>query len=61
MPGMGGNLKFGFSVDGKSKWLIEAKNIKAIYRAGSMLYEVKVDLLGELPSILYNHCLYGLF
>lgn len=45
MPGMGGNLKFGFIVDGKSKWLIEAKNIKAIYRAGSMLYEVRDPLL----------------
>jgi len=47
MPGMGGNLKFGFIVDGKSKWLIECKKIKAIYRAGSMLYEIKDELLGD--------------
>jgi hypothetical protein len=47
MPGMGGNLKFGLIVEGKTKWLIEAKNIKAIYRAGSMLYEVTDPLLGN--------------
>lgn len=38
MPGMGGNFKFGLINDNKSKWLIDAKNIKAIYRPGSMLY-----------------------
>ncbi|TWI85601.1 uncharacterized protein DUF4450 [Lacibacter cauensis] len=47
MPGMGGNLKFGIIGNGKSKWLIECKKIKAIYRAGSMLYEIKDELLGE--------------
>jgi hypothetical protein len=47
MPGMGGNLKFGIIVNGKSKWLIECKKIKAIYRAGSMLYEIKDELLGD--------------
>lgn len=47
MPGMGGNLKFGIIVDSKSKWLIECKKIKAIYRAGSMLYEIKDELLGD--------------
>jgi hypothetical protein len=47
MPGMGGNLKFGIIVNGKSKWLIECKKIKAVYRAGSMLYEIKDELLGD--------------
>jgi hypothetical protein len=51
MPGMGGNLKFGLIKGDSSKWLIAAKNIKAIYRPGSMLYEVKDDLLGDV--VLY--------
>jgi hypothetical protein len=55
MPGMGGNLKFGFVVDGKSKWLIECKKIKAIYRAGSMLYEIKDELLGN--TVIYLHAI----
>jgi hypothetical protein len=38
MPGMGGNFKFGLMKGSESKWLIDAKNIKAIYRPGSMLY-----------------------
>ncbi|NCU03900.1 MAG: DUF4450 domain-containing protein [Chitinophagaceae bacterium] len=58
MPGMGGNLKFGFVVEGKSKWFIEAKNIKAIYRAGSMLYEIKDELLGN--AVVYLHAI-GLY
>jgi hypothetical protein len=45
MPGMGGNLQFGLSSNGKSKWLIKAQYIKTRYRAGSMLYEIKDDLL----------------
>lgn len=55
MPGMGGNLKFGFIINGKSKWLIEAKNIKAIYRAGSMLYEVRDQLLNN--GVIYLHAI----
>jgi hypothetical protein len=51
MPGMGGNLKFGLIKGDSSKWLIAAKNIKAIYRPGSMLYEVKDDLIGD--AVLY--------
>jgi hypothetical protein len=59
MPGMGGNLKFGFVVEGKSKWLIECKKIKAIYRAGSMLYEVRDELLGEGVIRLHVLALYA--
>lgn len=51
MPGMGGNLKFGLIGGSKSKWLIEANNIKAIYRPGSMLYEIRDSLLGN--GVLY--------
>jgi hypothetical protein len=47
MPGMGGNLQFGLRVNGKSKWLIKAKNIQARYRPGAMLYEIKDDLLAN--------------
>lgn len=59
MPGMGGNLKFGIIVNGKSKWLIECKKIKAIYRAGSMLYEIKDELLGEGVLRLHVLALYA--
>ncbi|MBV4355990.1 DUF4450 domain-containing protein [Pinibacter aurantiacus] len=51
MPGMGGNLKLGLIKGDSSMWLIAAKNIKAIYRPGSMLYEVKDDLLSD--AVLY--------
>jgi hypothetical protein len=47
MPGMGGNLKFGLVAGNNSKWLIDAKYIKATYRPGSMLYEIKDPLLGN--------------
>ena len=47
MPGMGGNFKLGLIAGNKSIWLTEAKSIKAIYRPGSMLYEVKDPLLGS--------------
>jgi hypothetical protein len=47
MPGMGGNCKFGLIAGDKSKWLIDAANIKTVYRAGSMLYEIKDPLLGD--------------
>lgn len=47
MPGMGGNFKFGLIAGNNSKWLIDAKYIKATYRPGSMLYEIKDPLLGN--------------
>ena len=47
MPGMGGNFKFGLIAGNNSKWLTEAKSVKATYRPGSMLYEVKDPLLGN--------------
>lgn len=46
MPGMGGNCKIGMVVNGKSKWITEANNIKTVYRPGSMIYTVKDALLG---------------
>jgi len=47
MPGMGGNLKFGLVAGDSSKWLIDAKSIKTIYRPGSMLYQIQDPLLGK--------------
>lgn len=47
IPGMGGNFKFGLINGNESKWLIDAKNIKAIYRPGSILYEIKDPILGN--------------
>ncbi len=47
MPGMGGNFKIGIINANKSKWLIDAEHIKAIYRPGSMLYEIKDAMLGD--------------
>lgn len=47
LPGMGGNIKFGLVNQDSSKWLIDAKNIKARYRPGSMLYEITDPILGH--------------
>ena len=51
MPGMGGNIQLGVIAGNKSKWLIQSKYIKAIYRAGSMLYEIRDPFLDE--GIIY--------
>ena len=40
LPGMGGNLKLGFKIDGVSKWLTAADSVVAIYNPGEMLYEI---------------------
>jgi hypothetical protein len=47
MPGKGGNLKLGLATDETDKWLIDAAQIKAIYRPGAMRYEIRDPLLGE--------------
>ena len=47
MPGMGGNLRFGLINASQHKWLITAQKIKAIYRAGTMIYEIEDPLLGK--------------
>ena len=47
MPGMGGNLRFGLINSSQHKWLITAQKIKAIYRPGSMIYEIEDELLGR--------------
>lgn len=47
LPGMGGCLRLGLMQKNESKWLIAAKQIKAVYRPGSMLYEISDSLLGK--------------
>ncbi len=47
MPGMGGNFQLGIISNNSSKWVTKASSIKAIYRPGSMLYEVRDSLLGN--------------
>lgn len=47
MPGMGGNLQLALQNSDRHKWLIRANNIKTIYRAGSMIYEIRDSLLGD--------------
>ncbi|MVN92019.1 DUF4450 domain-containing protein [Mucilaginibacter sp. HME9299] len=46
LPGMGGNLKLGLIKGTQSKWLINAQNIEARYRPGSMLYTIHDPMLG---------------
>lgn len=47
MPGMGGNLQFALLNGSNKKWLIKVDGIKAIYRPGSMVYEIRDSLLGQ--------------
>ena len=49
LPGRGGNLRLGLSLDrtnGKAIWLQDAKSIVARYRPGSMVYEIRDPLFG---------------
>jgi len=55
LPGMGGNFKLGMGRDSMSAWLIDAEDISSVYRAGSMLYQLKDPLLGD--GILSLHLL----
>src|SRR5436190_1409677 len=52
MPGMGGNFKFGIIDGNKSKWLTDARNIKATYRPGSMLYEITDEMLRNGAKVI---------
>lgn len=47
MPGLGGNLSFALTNGRATKWLIRSNQIKAIYRPGSMQYEIQDTLLGK--------------
>jgi hypothetical protein len=47
LPGMGGNWRFGLLRGDHQQWLTQANNIRAVYRPGSMLYEIRDPLLGS--------------
>ena len=47
MPRMGGNLKFGLIQADSSKWLIDASQIEARYRAGTMIYQISDSILKD--------------
>lgn len=47
MPNMGGNISFGILSGGKSLSLNDCRQIKAVYRSGSYLYEISDPMLGE--------------
>ena len=51
MPGMGGNLSFFLIRDNQTRPLKNAQYIKATYRPGSMLYDIRDPLLG--PGTLH--------
>ncbi|MFL6332640.1 MAG: DUF4450 domain-containing protein [Pyrinomonadaceae bacterium] len=46
LPGRGGVLRLGLKTAAGAKWLFEAENVLALYRPGSMLYEIRDPLLG---------------
>lgn len=45
MPNMGGNMQLGLLIGDKSLWLNDANYIKAIYRSGARIYEIKDPVL----------------
>lgn len=47
LPGMGGNWRFELVQGEQRLWLTKAREIRAVYRPGSMLYEVRDPLLGK--------------
>lgn len=47
MPGMGGNCKIGVIAGNESKWITEAEQIAGTYRPGSMIYEIKDEILNK--------------
>jgi hypothetical protein len=47
LPGMGGNWRFGLLRGDHHLWLTQAKDIRAVYRPGAMLYEIRDPMLGK--------------
>lgn len=55
LPGRGGNLRFGIRKGQKAIWLHELMQIKAIYRPGSMVYEIRdPEILGQQGLLQLN-------
>ena len=55
LRGMGGNFRLGLVSEDSSLWLIDAEQITARYRPGSMLYEIRDPMLGK--GTLHLHVL----
>ncbi|MBI2513045.1 MAG: DUF4450 domain-containing protein [Opitutae bacterium] len=47
LPGRGGVLRLALVRDGQAKWLSDAAQITARYRAGTMVYEIRDAALGD--------------
>ena len=47
LPGMGGNLRFGLIDSKGSKWIIDANDITARYRPGTMIYTISDPMLDK--------------
>src|SRR5450432_3744981 len=47
LPGRGGNLRLGIKTNAGQKWLFDAEHVLTRYRPGSMLYEIRDQLLGR--------------
>lgn len=47
LPGRGGNLRLGIKTKAGAKWLFDAAHVLTRYRPGSMLYEIRDQLLGR--------------
>lgn len=47
LPGMGGNWRWELVQGGQRLWLTKAREIRAVYRPGSMRYEIRDPLLGK--------------
>jgi len=47
LPGRGGNLRLGLRAGGQIKWLNDAAQVVARYRAGALIHEVRDPLLGD--------------
>jgi hypothetical protein len=52
MPAMGGNFKFELISGNQHKWIIDVKQIEAIYRPGSMIYTLQDPMIGKGKIIL---------
>jgi len=58
LPGRGGNVRFGIVSGETTKWLTDAKNIVARYRAGAMVYDITDPTLGNATLRLTAMALY---
>lgn len=52
LPGRGGNLRLGIKTSAGTKWLNDAQQIVAHYRAGEMIYEISDPLIENEKLIL---------